>query len=292
MSHCGSGNVIDLYALLSERDPNDKTQFRETALEMQEVFLGDRADQELPPRKRAKSPEKNTLPKPLAPNPPLTFSLNLKPDVPFLLEEKKLDLETIEELGIGWCNKGILNGRIAIPIHDANGQCVAYVGRRFKDGSKTGSGEGRWFKTESSYVDSFVQFVNTPNSVEEGKTFSGAIQRTGDSSAEASVYFELLRGTTRWPDDFTADALKGTLTFPSNTSQISLPNTYPERIEYFCEIVSTVISEASALSYSVFYGGDSTESISMVTCGIPICIGARNHSIFSVIAKRDRISIW
>lgn len=39
ITHCGSGNVIDLYAHLSNRDPSDKTVFREVAVEMQERFL-------------------------------------------------------------------------------------------------------------------------------------------------------------------------------------------------------------------------------------------------------------
>ena len=40
---CGSGNVIDLYALMTDRDPGDNRQFREAAVEMAERFCGDTA---------------------------------------------------------------------------------------------------------------------------------------------------------------------------------------------------------------------------------------------------------
>ncbi len=40
LTHCGSGNVIDLYAQLSNLNPKDKGVFRDCALEMQQRFLG------------------------------------------------------------------------------------------------------------------------------------------------------------------------------------------------------------------------------------------------------------
>ncbi|HNQ87872.1 MAG TPA: toprim domain-containing protein [Verrucomicrobiota bacterium] len=45
------------------------------------------------------------------------------------MTERELSSETIQTFGLGLCQKGLLNGRIAIPIHNATGQLVAYAGR-------------------------------------------------------------------------------------------------------------------------------------------------------------------
>ena len=37
--------------------------------------------------------------------------------------------ETIQEFGLGFCQKGMMSGRIAIPIHNLAGELVAYAGR-------------------------------------------------------------------------------------------------------------------------------------------------------------------
>lgn len=65
-------------------------------------------------------------------NAPLTFRLQLRDDHPHLLGERKLKPETIAEFGVGYCAQGILRGMIAIPVHDEDGDLVAYVGRRLK----------------------------------------------------------------------------------------------------------------------------------------------------------------
>ena len=63
------------------------------------------------------------------PNKPLKFRLEkLLPDHPFLTE-RKLTPETIETFGIGFCTKGMMAGRIAIPIANDKGEVVAYAGR-------------------------------------------------------------------------------------------------------------------------------------------------------------------
>jgi len=45
------------------------------------------------------------------------------------LAERGLTAETITEFGLGYCQKGSMTGRIVIPIHNADGQLVAYAGR-------------------------------------------------------------------------------------------------------------------------------------------------------------------
>jgi DNA primase len=63
------------------------------------------------------------------PNKPLRFTLDkLQPDHPFL-KKRGLTDETIREFGVGFCAKGMMANRIAIPIANFRGDVVAYAGR-------------------------------------------------------------------------------------------------------------------------------------------------------------------
>jgi DNA primase len=76
-----------------------------------------------PAAKPASAPENN------APNRPLGFHLDkLQREHPYLTE-RGLMLETIVDFGIGFCAKGTMADRIAIPIHNVKGEVVAYAGR-------------------------------------------------------------------------------------------------------------------------------------------------------------------
>lgn len=65
---------------------------------------------------------------PPARNPPLRISLNLDPTHPYLLG-RGLSPEIVEPFGLGFCDRGLMRGRIAIPIHDEEGCLIAYAGR-------------------------------------------------------------------------------------------------------------------------------------------------------------------
>jgi DNA primase len=59
----------------------------------------------------------------------LGFTLqNIDPAHPYF-SERGLTPETVAEFGLGFCNKGSMTGRVVIPIHNADSQLVAYVGR-------------------------------------------------------------------------------------------------------------------------------------------------------------------
>lgn len=62
------------------------------------------------------------------PNMPLGFTLKLDPSHPYLVE-RGLRPEVIEHFGLGFCDRGVMRGRIAIPIHDERGNLIAYAGR-------------------------------------------------------------------------------------------------------------------------------------------------------------------
>lgn len=63
-------------------------------------------------------------------NKPLTFELkNLDGKHPYLTE-RGLKKETIEHFGLGYYSgRGLMKGRVAIPIHNERGELVAYAGR-------------------------------------------------------------------------------------------------------------------------------------------------------------------
>ncbi len=65
----------------------------------------------------------------ITPNRPLKFRLDkLDFEHPYL-HERGLSRETIKIFGVGFCEKGMMEGRIAIPISNPEGAVVAYAGR-------------------------------------------------------------------------------------------------------------------------------------------------------------------
>lgn len=66
-------------------------------------------------------------------NPVLDFELKrLDPSHPYL-HDRGFNSATVERFGLGFCDRGMLQGRIAIPLHDANGRLVGYAGRLVED---------------------------------------------------------------------------------------------------------------------------------------------------------------
>ena len=81
-----------------------------------------------PAARPAASPK--AAPESNVPNAPLKFRLDkLERNHPYLLEQRGLTPETIVDFGIGYCAKGMMADRIAIPIHNVKGEVVAYAGR-------------------------------------------------------------------------------------------------------------------------------------------------------------------
>lgn len=82
-----------------------------------------RPDPKPRPKKPIQAQEK------IVPNKPLKFRLDkLEREHPYLIE-RGLTLETIVDFGTGFCTKGTMENRIAIPIHNMSGDVVAYAGR-------------------------------------------------------------------------------------------------------------------------------------------------------------------
>ena len=99
------------------------------------------ADSEQEPDQPSEAPKASNAPRPKpaktpapapengAPNKPLGFRLDKLEKAHPYLAERGLTPETIIDFGIGFCAKGMMAERIAIPIHNPEGQVVAYAGR-------------------------------------------------------------------------------------------------------------------------------------------------------------------
>jgi DNA primase len=134
------GNVLDFIARM------ENVTIHAAALKAIDWFHLDPASmpgqaeeaEETPPPERKResaSAPKPTSPKPAlstepsAPNKPLKFRLEkLEREHPYLAE-RGLTLETLVDFGVGYCAKGMMAERIAIPIHNPQGEVVAYAGR-------------------------------------------------------------------------------------------------------------------------------------------------------------------
>jgi DNA primase len=68
-----------------------------------------------------------------AANPPLTFTLKTLDQEHPSLGVLGIEAETVEHFGAGYCAKGLMKGRLAIPIHNAAGELVAYAGLAIED---------------------------------------------------------------------------------------------------------------------------------------------------------------
>jgi DNA primase len=155
----GGGNVLDFVAKM------DSVDIRTAALKLQEWFgtgEGERgngnqaghatATKELPARSRPQERAKEKAGE--STNPPLSFTLqHLDPAHPYLAARGFTE-ETITEFGLGHCAKGLMKGRIAIPIHNENGELVAYAGRWPEDPP---DGEGK-YKLPAGFHKSLVVF--------------------------------------------------------------------------------------------------------------------------------------
>lgn len=121
------GDVIALVAHIKSRTMKEAAELLATG--------SDRPQPDPPGQTRSAGPVRtqgNTVPenKKAGLN-PLTYLLPEHPAVQAL----GISPETCSHFGAGYAPKGIMRGRLAIPIHDPEGELVAYCGRAVKDES-------------------------------------------------------------------------------------------------------------------------------------------------------------
>ena len=127
---CGEkGNLLDFAVLMEGGNPKNGEDLRRVALKLQEHFFGSPESKPEPTPKVEKSAES----KDSIINAPLDFTLkNLDAEHPYLLK-RDFTPETIARFGLGYCSRGMLKGRIAIPLEDNAGKLVGYAGRVVDD---------------------------------------------------------------------------------------------------------------------------------------------------------------
>lgn len=133
--HCfgcqAGGDILVFAALMEKEDPKDGRALKKVALALRDQFCPNAAngttDGATRPE-RKDEPEKQ-LEIPTLTNEPLDFELkDLDPAHPYL-RTRGFTEATARYFGLGFCGRGSLSGRIAIPLHDANGSLVGYAGR-------------------------------------------------------------------------------------------------------------------------------------------------------------------
>jgi len=157
-SQCGGGNILDLVMKI------EQCSIREAGEKLADWF-GLKFERQ----RRGATPEVATSAEPKeatashtsardeAPgvNPPLERPLkDLNADHPYLVT-RGLTVPTIKTFGIGFCTRGLMRGRIAIPIHDERGELVAYAGRAID--AATAETKGK-YRLPEGFKKSFVLF--------------------------------------------------------------------------------------------------------------------------------------
>lgn len=145
-----SGNALEFATMMSGSDPNDSTALREVALNLQRQFFGSNGNHGAE-RKACHSKSEPTEPavnslevgaqqkpsedlaRPVVVNAPLDFTLKMLDVEHPYLKERGFTADTISHFGLGYCSRGMMASRIAIPLHDAAGSLVGYAGRVVDD---------------------------------------------------------------------------------------------------------------------------------------------------------------
>jgi DNA primase len=150
---CGAkGGILDFACYMEGADPTNSAALRRVALMLQDRFLlGDTERRvERQTDKRCKGSTTSTTEaagekgeaqqkpdeveaRPVTVNAPLNFTLKMLDVQHPYLKQRRLTQKTISDFGLGYCSRGLMQGRIAIPLHDAAGKLVGYAGRLVDD---------------------------------------------------------------------------------------------------------------------------------------------------------------
>ena len=157
-SECGGGNILDLVMKLEDCSIREAGEKLSDWFELQfdrRVGIAKTATRRRKPQGNTTATDTSGRSDASCVNPPLERSLKgLNQDHPYLVE-RGLTVPTIKEFGIGHCTRGLMRGRIAIPIHDDNGVLVAYAGRAVDQELAEANGK---YRLPDGFKKSFVLF--------------------------------------------------------------------------------------------------------------------------------------
>ncbi|MES3030934.1 MAG: CHC2 zinc finger domain-containing protein [Patescibacteria group bacterium] len=130
---CGAkGNILDFAVLMEGGKPGDGDKLRNVAVALRQRF-GLEKNTKSSPSKEAMTALPAKKAGTVLVNAKLDFELKtLDFDHPYLRSRGFTD-ETIHHFGLGYCSKGFLQGRVAVPLHDQLGRLVGYAGRIVDD---------------------------------------------------------------------------------------------------------------------------------------------------------------
>lgn len=134
---CGAkGNLIEFATRMEELNPDDAVDFRKAAIFLKQTFLCGDDVQPQPPARAPKEPAKEEdKAAPVIVNAPLDFELKALDFSHPYLRERGFTESTIQYFELGYCNRGLMKGRIVIPLHDLWGKLIGYAGRIVDDGA-------------------------------------------------------------------------------------------------------------------------------------------------------------
>ncbi|MGH8715736.1 MAG: CHC2 zinc finger domain-containing protein [Burkholderiales bacterium] len=161
---CGAkGNLIEFAARMERLNPDDAGEFRKAALFLKRTFVSGGEK----PRPPARAPtetdqaggggDDSRKEMTVIVNARLHIELkSLDYDHPYL-KRRGFSECIIKAFGLGYCNRGLMKGRIAIPLHDEFGYLIGYTGRIVDDSAINentprylypGSRERNWLRYE------------------------------------------------------------------------------------------------------------------------------------------------
>lgn len=135
--HCfgcqAKGNVLDFAALMEGKSPTNGRDLKQVAIDLRTRFCPELATKKGKGAPQSAVAEDSSqlefLPTPRVVNAPLDFELRgLNPSHPYLAG-RRFSKSTVERFGLGYCARGSLSGRIAIPLRDHEGRLIGYAGR-------------------------------------------------------------------------------------------------------------------------------------------------------------------
>lgn len=140
---CGKhGNVLDFVTYMEGGDPSKDADLRKGAFKLAEICgiaplpnapaLASKADTraklKVAPPQQAEPTKPELSAKEARVNRPLKFNLKLDAKHDYIAE-RNLSQFAIETFGLGVADRGMMKDRLAIPIHNENGELIAYAGR-------------------------------------------------------------------------------------------------------------------------------------------------------------------
>ena len=137
--HAKGGDIFDFVVAKEDISAGDRTKSRRKAALLIQDWVGVRPVA-TPARETAAAAESTPPVEDVTPadeeptegtNPPLKFAFkHLDTRHPYLTQERALSEATIDFFGLGLhAGKGIMQGRVVIPVHNEQGELVAYAGR-------------------------------------------------------------------------------------------------------------------------------------------------------------------